>query len=362
MPYFLEGDELAVRPEWEALAAGKGDLMDFLLASYMKMKSTASHLMSDGYLTELAALTQCRGRRQFLDLLCKAVLDRPPLLHRPGDECECLGDAPWIDGYAYRIHAFLKKNPSRKEYNRNQAQRADLKDAALKKLVYNRDGGCCRYCGSGPLRAKAGKSKDRRKVLHYDHVDPDQPAGPEGRNFVVACARCNEFKGRCTPEEADMVLLPEPTPQEAAAMLDRAQVLLDPPADAPARPVPAAADRSAINGGTAPDHRSDQNTDQKTNTDRISDQNTDQNDDEPPPLRQHTATSVPVQRSDQGSEGSRSGRVGKPDRPAQPHDGQPARTPHHPDPYHKRSRLLEPTVPIVWPADTSPTRPENNHG
>src|SRR5690606_10030604 len=146
-----------------------------------------------------------------------------------GDECPCLGTAPWIDGYAYRIHNFLKRNPSKREYDLDKAKKADLRDARLKALVLKRDGGCCRYCGSGPLERKAVRAKDRRRVLTFDHVDPDRAAGEDGANLVVCCGRCNDEKGARTPDEADMVLLPEPTPEQAARLADREPQRLDRP-------------------------------------------------------------------------------------------------------------------------------------
>jgi hypothetical protein len=58
-----------------------------------------------GYLTSWQAMARCRGRVVVLDALQTPVLDRPPLLHRPGDTCWCL-DSAWVDGYAYRLHDF----------------------------------------------------------------------------------------------------------------------------------------------------------------------------------------------------------------------------------------------------------------
>ncbi|GGK89332.1 HNH endonuclease [Mangrovihabitans endophyticus] len=362
MPYFLETDAFADLPVWEVLADGAGDVVDALQAAYTRMKSKASHLLSEGYLTAGLALQLCRGRRRVLDKLCTPVLGEQPLLHRPGDECECLGDT-WTDGYAYRIHAFLKRNPTRREYNRSRAQKADLRDARLKGLVYRRDGGCCRYCRSGPLSPKAGRAKDRRKVLQYDHVDPDRPAGVEGENFVVACGRCNESKGKRTPYEADMVLLDMPEPDEASALERRELLLLDMP------------DHSATTDRPPTDQRPNSDHEQKpitdTVTDPIADRKHDPNADPAPPVRPSPTTPQPDHRSDQRLEPSGMGRGGTPD-PASPpagrHGLQEPRTGEHPDPYHRRSRRppnppayisAEPQWPPVWPAGSVPaTTPE----
>lgn len=363
MPYWLESDTFADDPVWEVLAEGNPDRLDALQAAYARLKAKASHLLTDGYLTDQTALRYCRGRRQLLDRLTVKVLERPPLVHRRGDECDCLGDT-WIDGYQYRIHAFLKRNPSRREYNRNVAQRRDLEDARLKSMVYARDGGCCRYCRSGPLSPKAGRSKDRRKILHHDHVDPDEPAGVEGRNLVIACARCNEDKGHRTPDEADMVLLPEPTAEEIAGSRARGQQLFDrPPYPGPAVLAAPDGDHQPINAETAPEHGSEQKQNQKPITDPITDPTTDQNNDPTTSVHPNTDGQPINQRSDQQPGGSGSGRVGSRDvTSTPPWAGQPARTPEHPDIYHRRSRAPSPASPApeyIWPPGSVPaTRPD----
>ncbi len=369
MPYWLESDSFHAWPVWEVLADGAGDVVDQLQAAYARMKSQASHLLSEGYLTEGLALQLCRGRRKILDKLCTPVLGEKPLLHRPGDDCDCLGDT-WITGYAYRIHNFLKRNPTRREYNRSRAQKADLRDARLKALVYRRDGGCCRYCTSGPLSPKAVRAKDRRKVLHYDHVDPDQPATPDGGNFVVSCGRCNESKGKRTPDEADMVLLDPPNPDQAAALAARPLLLVDAP------PAPLA-DQQPTGDEPPTDHRiTDQITDheQKPVADPIADPVTDRkhdpNTDPTPPVRPSPTTPPADHRSDQPTEPSGMGRGGPPD-PIPPAGGryahQEPRLPEHPDVYHRRSRLpdtpayisAEPQWPPVWPAGSIPAAPRD---
>ncbi|HEX8345044.1 MAG TPA: hypothetical protein VF657_09905 [Actinoplanes sp.] len=364
MPYWLESDDFHDRAVWEVLADGVADVVDQLQAAYARLKSKASHLLSDGYLTEGAALAMCRGRKRTLDRLCTPVLEEKPLLHRQGDECDCLGEN-WIPGYAYRIHAFLKRNPSKREYNRNRAQKADLRDPALKDLAYRRDGGCCRYCTSGPLSPKAGRSKDRRKVLHYDHVDPDQVAGPDAANLVVACARCNELKGHRTPAEADMVLLPPPPPEIAAGLRQRALQLHD---EAPAGGYP---NHPPTSDGSATNHEiSDQNQEQeqKHDADPIGDPITDHHhvliDNTTPPVCPAPTTTATDHRTDQGPEGSGMGRGGTPaliHHPQARYQGQPARTPDSPDIYHRRSRpapppeiSAEPFWPPVWPAGSIP--------
>ena len=62
--------------------------------------------------------------------------------------------------------------------------------------VYQRDGYACRYCRS-------------TVDLTIDHVVPRALLGGDTEdNLVVACRACNARKGKKTPEQAGMVLLP----------------------------------------------------------------------------------------------------------------------------------------------------------
>lgn len=352
MPWWMESDTFADDPRWEALGQGAADRVDQLQALYCRLKSTAAHLLTDGYLTRETALRYARGRRQLLDRLTVAVLDQPPYLHTPGDKCDCLDD--WIGGYAYRIHRFLRRNPSRAEHARHRAQRADLRDARLKTAVLARDGGCCRYCRSGPLSARAGRARDRRKVLTFDHVDPDRPAGIKGSNLVVSCARCNEFKGHRTPDEADMVLLPEPTVEERNAWSARtAPVLNDLPDD---------------------EQKQKQNNDERSSRRRTDDRHNDRSsllavghpdrhpgDESTGPVRPQDADQRPEQRHVRSGKGAGLGRGGSVVLDVRPGPAQPSRTPADPDPYHRRSRAPD-LPPHRWPPGSVPaTAPEDDH-
>jgi hypothetical protein len=362
--YWLESDTFYSDDIWGALAEGKPDLEDRLQAAYCRMKARSSHLLTNGYLTEQKALEGCRGRRAVLDLLCRSVLDRPPLLHRKGDICDCLAE-DWTDGYAYRIHAFLKRNPARVEVERNRAMKADRKDARLRALVYERDGGCCRYCRSGPLPTNGGRSKDRRKVRAFDHVNPEKAAEPDGTGYVVACDRCNTEKGQRLPEEADMVLLREPTPAERAAWLARDLLLSD-------RPDPseiASQDRAGIAPETRRDRVSDRDPD--ANADRDPDANADAiPTDEPtgdvhPEQPEDGSRPLPPRSENPPGSGRGAGDGDQPSRaspPRQPHQGQPQRTASAPDIYTRRSRASpdppDPGPPDYhWPPGSYPVEP-----
>lgn len=334
MPYYLTSDTFADDPTWEVLAEGKRALIDALQASHQRLMSKASHTTSNGYLTDQAA-RDCATSRRVLTLLTTSVLDQPPKLHTAGDECECLGDE-WTSGYTYRLHGFLKRNPSRREYERNREQKADLRDSALKQRVYERDGGACRYCRSGVLGKKSGRNRDRRKVLQYDHIDPDQPAGTDGANLVVSCARCNEYKGHRTPAESDMVLLPVPTDAEKAAWITRGPAVFDLPAD-----------QQRINDESPTNHRSTTDRDAEPNSDHTTDPVTPEND--------HTTADACPEQAEHDHE-QRSAGAGKgpgwvghppvPDPPGAP-PTQPARSPAEPDIYHRRSRAPATSPPLL---------------
>jgi len=348
VPWWRESDTFADDPRWWVLARDQRgnteDNIDRLQAAYSRIQACVSHQKDNGYLTHHTAMQQCRGRTWVIDALCTAVLDRPAMIHRKGDDCSCLG-GEWVAGFDYRMHDFLRRNPSRAEYERHREQKADRGDARLRQLVKTRDASCCRYCRSGPLSTKAARARDRRKWMHLDHVDPDQPAGPNGENYVVACAACSEYKGRRTPDEADMVLLPEPTPEERTVWSTRERLLFDRP------------ESGAINDESHHQSNQKQITEQRPDvdptTDPNSDANADPNNNTTAPLRldqreQHQNRSPITPGNPSGTGG-----VGPPgvDRP-------PPRTSAYPDPYHRRSRASPPPIPDEhWPAGTTKTRP-----
>lgn len=344
MPFFLTSDTFADDPEWSVLAQGRQALLDAVQASHQRLMSKASLIRHDGYFTEELARAVVSNRRVFA-LLQQPVLGLPPKVHRPGDKCPCLGDS-WVAGFPYRMHGFLKRNPSRAETERNQEQRRDLRNTALKALVYARDGGCCRYCRSGVLLPKSGRSKDRRKVLTYDHIDPDRPAGADGANLVVCCGRCNEYKGYRRPDEADMVLLPEPTEAERAAWRAAGQRLFDLP-----EPAPAQTASDSIRSTT--DHRrnSDRSpTEQEQQGHPITDRNSDPPDD---PTSTYDVQARPDQvenQSDHRTNTPKKGLAwgGEPhgfDAATDGRTGQPVRGSADPDIYHGRSRPPAPARP-----------------
>lgn len=205
------------------------------------MGETATHTM-DGYLSSEQALRAARGSQTLVDDLCTPVLNEQPLLHRrPEDlaaaKCDRPGCLDKFGGWRrtdceYAICGFLKGNPTRGESELNKSKKDDSRDYVLRRHVWERDVSC-RYCRSGPLPYRSGGTTDARKKTRYDHVDPDKIASPDGEehgsNYVLACERCNQAKGRNLPEEVGMRLLPPPTEDEKAAWKARGVRLFDLP-------------------------------------------------------------------------------------------------------------------------------------
>jgi hypothetical protein len=176
--------------------------------------SVALTLRFDAGHTATVPAEDCHAMTQpsdFEGVLCEHVLTWHPLNGAPPRE------VPFDEHWVFPAESCGEFRLSTREVS-PAPRLADLRNGRLRDLAYTRDGGCCRYCGSGPLlRRGMERAADRHQVLRFDHVDPDQPAGEDGANFVVACAACSEAKGHRTPAEAGMTLLPVPTSVQIAA-------------------------------------------------------------------------------------------------------------------------------------------------
>lgn len=106
----------------------------------------------------------------------------------------------------YQVHDYLDYNPSKNEVMSERQMRQVRKDLYadpfMTQRVKERDRNCCRYCGN-PVRWNDRKGSGGGT---YDHVIPD--GGNSDENIVVACRGCNARKGRRTPEQAGMRLIP----------------------------------------------------------------------------------------------------------------------------------------------------------
>lgn len=352
MSFHLYGDELAGDVRWSKLAEGDvGPSMsqrrwesrvDALQSAYFRVTQHVAHQRDDGYIDHRRAIELCRGRTWVLDALLTPSCGKGAFLHRPGDRCpekNCIdASPPWVAGFDYRVCGFLKKNPSRKERERNDAQKKDLSDPVLRAFLFERDGGCCRYCRSGPMKPKGmGNAKDRRRLAVVEHVDPDRDAGPDRGNVVLGCAECNEFKGRRTPDEAGMTLLPVPTTAQVAHWRARGEQQFTRPD--PGDPHPA---------DTVPDNPPDKVIDKAQTTSQTTRSavvdhvvyGVVQHDPGTPGGDQVSAGGAQDNDLDSDREGSGSGRVGQPPTaPVLGALGQPLRDPSAPDIYHGRSRV-----------------------
>lgn len=162
------------------------------------MLSYSGDLKKDGWIP-VTALPQLECSVTDPDF--KALL-RAKMLHRRGEECTCLEkrEWEWPAGRGWVVHDWLDYNPSRDENEVKTAQKAELRDPALRQAVRERDLGRCRYCGVKTSTA------NRSTVLQtLDHVDPLIAAGLD--NLVIACKPCNAAKKKRTPEQALMKLL-----------------------------------------------------------------------------------------------------------------------------------------------------------
>ncbi|MFZ0324601.1 MAG: HNH endonuclease [Actinomycetes bacterium] len=137
----------------------------------------------------------------------------------------------------YLIHDFLEYNQAKqavladREIGRRRA--AMNANPALSKVIRERDGDQCRYCG------KRVNWRDRRGQDGgtYDHILPVAQDGDESPdNLVVCCRACNQRKGPRTPDQAGMRLRPVSVQVPARYRTDAVSESLDP---VPSRPVPA---------------------------------------------------------------------------------------------------------------------------
>lgn len=123
---------------------------------------------------------------EFLNALIKAGGgERPGFIERNGDG---LALHDWWE-YAGKLVGRRISNAARQKNFRDKTRRP----------IYERDGGCCRYCGR-PISADE---------FVVDHIIPARRGGPStSDNFATACPSCNTRKNNRTPEEAGMTLLP----------------------------------------------------------------------------------------------------------------------------------------------------------
>lgn len=138
------------------------------------------------------------------------------------------------DGGGYEIAGFLEYQPSKQQVRERQAsdELADEMRALhdwlhkkapgkrVKKLILSRDGDRCRYCGEAVRVTPGDRRSPHRRT--FDLIDPaarwdvdasalhDTELQKIADLWVVACGWCNSIKGKRTPDEAGIELLPPP--------------------------------------------------------------------------------------------------------------------------------------------------------
>lgn len=170
-----------------------------------KKDETIAGLVAAGFWHDKKTLARCeRCKAAVKDLPAKKLLEGEYLFH------------DWLD---WNKSKAAKKDP---DVDWREARRKHLHRSckAEKQIVYNRDRGHCRYCGRRVTEVAGDTRSDWR--ITWDHVDPNCTDGKGSvnggpgygntvENLVIAHAWCNAQKGRQTPAEARMPLLPVPT-------------------------------------------------------------------------------------------------------------------------------------------------------
>lgn len=201
MPWLRVDDGLPFDAKVLTLGRTKAEQNE-TLGMAVRLWAWCAQQRTDGFLP--AGIVDMVGTPACLKRLLTASFGRKALLHKRGEQCECLRERRWPDGADYLVHDFLDRNPSRAENDVARAQKRELRDRELRAAVRARDGDRCRYCGTQVNWSD--RRSGRGGVL--DHVVPDVAAGAD--NLVVACRACNTRKGHRTPEAAGMRLLPLP--------------------------------------------------------------------------------------------------------------------------------------------------------
>jgi 5-methylcytosine-specific restriction endonuclease McrA len=103
------------------------------------------------------------------------------------------------NGAIWRSETMAVPSPSVVRLRRYVRVPYDRRVPVNRRTVFQRDGGCCQYCG--------------REAENLDHVVPRSQGGEHAwYNVVAACRRCNTKKGGRTPAQAGLQLAAAPRP------------------------------------------------------------------------------------------------------------------------------------------------------
>lgn len=183
MTWFKVDDTLAAHPK--ARRAGLPAIGLWAVAG-----SWSSQQLEDGFVPGWFVESWPSGRK-LANALVSAKLWTPAVKE---------GDKGW------QFHQWDERQPSsdtvKAERRANAARQKVARSPELRDAIRRRDGDLCRYCGCEV------DFRDKRSPHGgtYDHVIPDGPTDFE--NLAVTCRGCNARKGRRTPDEAGMELLP----------------------------------------------------------------------------------------------------------------------------------------------------------
>lgn len=240
MPFFQVDDHLHANRKARALTGLMLNGDDRGLAAlgvWTLAGSTSQDVGTDGLVSLQSLMSLLYDRAAALELA--HLLVDAGLWHAPGHDCDRCDPVPEVDpvtGMAqpcWRFHDWWQMRYDQAAVVREtRAKRSELQRPEIVNAVWLRD--CvdpldpklknqahCRYCARLVKRYDRS-SKDEAAKPTLDHVDPTKASGV--RNLVVACGGCNRTKGRRTPVDAGMTLLPAPralTPaQEAAVAAD----------------------------------------------------------------------------------------------------------------------------------------------
>jgi len=146
------------------------------------------------------------------------LLDREDLTEMVTGQIVVEGWQEWQEG-DLKVHERMAKVRARKGLPPKERTPGAIRTAnyRLRMNIFERDDWTCRYCGITDYN---------RDWLVAEHVIPDGPT--DHTNLVTACRSCNKKKGPRTPEEAGMVLLPEPGDVSRSAESDASQYPVTP--------------------------------------------------------------------------------------------------------------------------------------
>lgn len=227
------------------------------LALYWQMNPRVGHDNTEGVVTKrmLQQLCGLFGLRNELTtiLVATGLWHTSKSLHR----CErCRWRVGLIAGSGklatdeFYVHDFLEENLTRnqalwsEEQRKHQRNKELGRNPQLRRQIYERDHGLCRYCGIEPdVNDKVGLNGRT-----HDHVDPSEMVN-RLENIVIACRGCNSRKNDRHLSTAGMELLTSASPGASL----REQIMSAPSQPGPSPGQPDAGTELASRAGQVPD-------------------------------------------------------------------------------------------------------------